>query len=226
MRLLIDCGTGVLAKLQHFLPLTELTAVVISHIHADHFFDLIPLRYAYRYGLGPPGPGPQLYLPPGGRETLQRMVAPFGSDVGEDFLPAVFRVGEFDPGASLHVGPVKLTFAPGRHYVASWALAIQGDRRIVFTSDTGPSKAVAELAKGASLLISEATYLSLEEERGPQRGHLTGTEAGELAAYAGPERVLLTHQWPNRDPTLPLQQARAVFSGNIGMAEPGAIYIV
>ena len=54
MRLLIDCGTGVLAKLQHFLPLTELTAVVISHMHADHFFDLIPLRYAYKYGPVPP----------------------------------------------------------------------------------------------------------------------------------------------------------------------------
>ena len=44
---LLDCGGGVFAKLRQHVDYTEVDAVVISHVHADHFIDLVP----YSYGL-------------------------------------------------------------------------------------------------------------------------------------------------------------------------------
>ena len=40
--LLLDCGNGVFSKLRLFCDYTELDAVLISHLHADHFLDLVP----------------------------------------------------------------------------------------------------------------------------------------------------------------------------------------
>src|SRR5262249_39629893 len=96
------------------------------------------------------------------------------------------------------------------------------DRTIVFTGDTGPSQAVAELAKGADMLVSEVSYLSpddakalrvrngtwdkmsQEEQKGFLRHmveeHLTPAEVGKLAAKAGVKTVLLTHIANSGDP--------------------------
>lgn len=222
--LLVDCGTGILANLQQVLPLTQITAIVISHMHADHFLDLIPLRYAFNYGLAPGSPRPLIFLPPGGIAVLERIVHPLDPGSADGFFASVFTVQEYDPGVPLKVGSLTVRFASGNHYVPSWAIAVEGGRRVVFTSDTGPSDAVAELARGADLLVTEATYLSVEEERDSTRGHLTATEAGELAALACPKRVLLTHQWPHRDGDLTLRKAKEVFQGDIALAQEGRLY--
>jgi len=224
--ILVDCGTGVLSRLQKVLPLKRVTAVIISHTHADHFFDLFPLRYAFKYGVGVPDPIPALYLPPGGTQVLGKMAGVLDRHRPELFFKETFHVAEYDPTEALSVGPLAVTFAPGNHYVPSWAISLGGTRRVVFTADTGPSSDVEKLAGGADLLISEATYLSVDEEQGPQRGHMTGREAGELACRADPRRVLVTHQWPHRDPRVPVAQAQEVFRGDLALAEPMRTYEV
>ena len=47
--LLLDCGNGVFSKLRLFRDYTELDAVLVSHLHADHFLDLVPYAYALTY---------------------------------------------------------------------------------------------------------------------------------------------------------------------------------
>ena len=42
----MDLGTGAFANLRRYADYDRLGAVVISHMHADHFIDVIPLRYA------------------------------------------------------------------------------------------------------------------------------------------------------------------------------------
>src|SRR5437667_1747956 len=46
---LLDCGNGVFSKLRRFRDYTTVDAVVISHLHADHFLDLVPFSYALTY---------------------------------------------------------------------------------------------------------------------------------------------------------------------------------
>lgn len=45
-RMLVDCGSGVLAKLQNYVSVEKLDAVVVSHYHHDHVADIGPLQYA------------------------------------------------------------------------------------------------------------------------------------------------------------------------------------
>ncbi len=47
--LLLDCGNGVFSKLRHYRDYVDLDAVLITHLHADHFLDLIPYSYALAY---------------------------------------------------------------------------------------------------------------------------------------------------------------------------------
>ena len=46
---LIDCGNGVLSRLQEFIEPSKLKAIIISHLHSDHCSDLFILRYALQF---------------------------------------------------------------------------------------------------------------------------------------------------------------------------------
>ena len=80
---LMDCGNGVFSKLRRFRDYTRVDAVVISHLHADHFLDLVPFSYALTYaprqqpvpvdrwpGTDTPA-HPELYAPTGARDTFR-----------------------------------------------------------------------------------------------------------------------------------------------------------
>ena len=47
--MLVDCGNGVFGKLRERMDYVDVDAVVISHLHADHFLDLVPYSYALTY---------------------------------------------------------------------------------------------------------------------------------------------------------------------------------
>src|SRR2546426_10336893 len=63
---LLDCGNGVFSKLRRFRDYTAVDAVVISHLHADHFRDLAPFSYGLTYPpRQPPEPVDRWPGPPG-----------------------------------------------------------------------------------------------------------------------------------------------------------------
>jgi ribonuclease BN (tRNA processing enzyme) len=45
----VDCGNGVFGKLRQYIDYVDVDAVVLSHLHADHFLDLVPYAYALTY---------------------------------------------------------------------------------------------------------------------------------------------------------------------------------
>src|SRR3989442_3938613 len=81
----VDCGNGVFSKLRRFRDYTAVDAVIISHLHADHFLDLVPFAYALTYAprqqpvAGHPRPGAHAPAPPrplsptGARASLPRV---------------------------------------------------------------------------------------------------------------------------------------------------------
>lgn len=138
--ILLDCGIGVVANLQRFIDPSLLSAAVITHMHADHFFDLVPLRYGFRYGLDRAGRSTQLLLPPGGAETVRQVVRPLLGDSSGDVFGEEFAVTEFDPWARLLVEDAELRFTAMNHYVPCWAVSLAAPgARVTYTSDTRPS---------------------------------------------------------------------------------------
>jgi ribonuclease Z len=86
-------------------------------------------------------------------------------------------------------------------------------RTVVMTGDTSPCTATEEIARGADLLVHEATFGDEEAERAKETGHSTAREAGALARRAGCRRLLLTHFSArySRDAAELEAQARAEF---------------
>ena len=176
-----DMGSGAVGKLQLAIGYEHLDAIVISHMHADHFFDLVPLRYGLKYAATLPAQKPSLWLPPGGREALRALRSAVAIDTPDDFFDAVFTIGEYDPARPIRVKDLEVSFCRTRHYVEAFALRAQIDgASITYSADTAPCDAVVEHARTSSLFLCEAALgLGTEEA---DRGHSSAQEAGEMAA--------------------------------------------
>ena len=86
-------------------------------------------------------------------------------------------------------------------------------RRIAYCTDTRPCRATIELARGAEILIHEATYGDDLRAEAGERGHSTAAEAARIAAEAGVRRLILTHISPRYVDAAPLlAEARAAFA--------------
>ena len=194
--LLLDIGQGVVRKMQTVFDPADLTAIVIGHMHADHFLDLVGLRYLYPWGERAPKPLP-VHLPPGGRERLDALAVAVSERAG--FFDAAFDAIEYDPTTELAVGDLRLRFFRSRHYVPAWGLVVEAPdgARLAYTGDTGPSDAVEAAVRDADLLLVESALRS-DRHDDPERGHLTAPEAIALARSAGVGSALLVHFSPER----------------------------
>ena len=208
-----DLGSGALANLHRVRSSESVDAVVISHMHADHFIDLIPMRYALKYGPRSHARKVALWLPPGGSVLLRGMTAAFISESDNDFMEEVFDVAEYDPQAGLYVGDLRVRFAPTEHFIPTFATRYEFENAsITYSADTAPEPAVAELARETGLFLCEATLLPNERETGA-RGHLSAAEAATLAERGEVRRLALTHYPAETDATELLAAASAGFSG-------------
>lgn len=198
--LLLDVGQGVIRNLQRVLDPHDLTGVVVGHMHADHYLDVVGLRYLYPWGEAAELPLP-MYLPPGGRARLDALATAISERVG--FFDAAFDAVEYDPDAELEIGDLRVRFVRGRHYVPAWGVVIEAPdgARLAYTGDTGPSDSVATGHADADLLLVEA---ALTDSRFDdlERGHLTPEEALEFARAARARSAILVHYAPARRPEL------------------------
>jgi ribonuclease BN (tRNA processing enzyme) len=196
--ILVDCGQGVIRGLMPIRDPRELDAIVVGHLHADHYIDVVSLRYLMPW-TGFTGRRIPLLLPPGGRQRMAELTSAISERPG--FFDDTFEIVEYDPAAAVAIGDLRVEFLPGRHYVPAWGCAITdaAGHRIIITGDTGPNDALVEAARGADLLIAEATLLAPTEDD-PARGHLTIDEAIEIGERADVGRTVLVHHRPmNRE---------------------------
>lgn len=229
---LLDCGNGVFGKLRARLDYLDVDAVVISHLHADHFLDLVPFAYALIYGSrrapaagdSRPGAGrPVLHAPPGARALFRRVVGAWGP---EDLIERAFEVREYAADEELEIGGLGARFHAVPHFVATHAveLAAPGRGRFTFGADSRPSDDLIAFARGTDLLLIEAT-LAIPERDG-DRGHLTAREAGEHGRRAGARRLVLTHHSDELDAAELRRAAEDAFGGPVELAAEGAVYEV
>ncbi len=123
------------------------------------------------------------------------------------------------------IGPFTVDAIPVVHPVEAYGLRVTaGGRTIAYTGDTAPCEALDRLAAGADLLLAEASFRARDDN--PPEVHLTGEDAGRLAARAGVGRLLITHVPPWFDKQEMLAEAQSVWDGPAELARAGAVHEV
>ncbi|MFT4035482.1 MAG: MBL fold metallo-hydrolase [Patulibacter sp.] len=221
-QLLIDCGNGAFAQLRACADYAAIDAIAITHTHGDHMLDLLPFAYALLYSPRALAEGlrkPLLLLPPTAHERLRQI---FGLIDRPELLDDAYDVQEYEAASPIEVGSLVLEFAEVPHFVPTHAVSVRTPvgGRFVFGADHCPCDEIVEFARGADLLLLEATLLM--PERG-QRGHMTAAEAAAVAVAAGVDRLVLTHMSDELPRERLLAEAVALHA-TTQLAHPGATY--
>lgn len=231
--LLIDCGNGVFPKLRQHCDYVDIDTVLVTHLHADHFLDLIPFSYALIYAPrqqpvpvgGWPGTDsparPRLYAPIGARKAFRHIASCWGK---EDLLESAFDLQEYQPWDAFQMGPFQVRFCEVPHFTRTFAVEVKSaaGRRFTFGADCSPNHELVEFAHGTDLLMIEGTLP--RPERTGERGHLTPSEAGEHGRQAQAKRLVLTHYSDELDKAWVQSEAAAAFGDSVDLAEEGAVY--
>lgn len=222
-RVALDLGYGTLSRLLALLRSTTaagLDAVVVTHDHPDHVVDLHGLFRARLYD-GQQLPRISLYAP----ETVLERVA--GLEDGERSLTERVFAWQPLPARGYDLGPFRLESWSLPHYVINAGVRLSTPELVVaYTGDTGPHPALADVGRNAELFIVDATdrYQRASEPPGAQPPmNLTAREAGEAATAAGAHKLMLTHFWPGNDRDRSRAAAAEAFSGEILIADEGAV---
>lgn len=233
---LLDCGPGVATVLSSIAPAGQLDGVIISHLHADHCFDLLPVGKTVLSGkmrYPEPGAAPQswvdvdavpLHVPIGAASTLMRLAELFPvrtAPVLDRVFELAFDVREYQPGDTFTVGDLRISLHELRHSAPNCGIRIESPAgSLAYTGDTGPTPGLLTLAAGVDLLLAEATLAATDH--GPH-GHLSAADAARAAQEANAGSLVLTH-FPSEDPAWMQarhEEAAGVFRGPVHLAQPG-----
>lgn len=243
---LIDCGIGTERRMiEAGIQSEQIKTVFLTHLHADHdlgLADVMANDFAHTDLFGATASF-DIYGPPQTRELVDAAFhfitigfRPFEAEnpsargtINGHFV-SPFVAHEFDrDGVVFRDDKIRVIAAENSHYALmtrpqreafkSYAYRIETPHGvIVFTGDTGPSDAVARLAKGADVLVAEASSRDREDRDrfirsmaarnhwSPKRAkafqahfiseHLDTDNIGELATKAGVKAVMLYHYDP------------------------------
>lgn len=212
-KVLLDCGSGVIAKLQNYINLYELDAVVFSHYHRDHCADLECMQHAA-----------MIDAMLGKRDAALIM---WGNE-DPDNVPKLdykdYCTGrkyvEHEP---FYIGRLRFTSQANRHDIPSYSIKVEDSQGgcIVYSGDTGYYDRFCSFADSADWLICECSLYT--EQKGKVAGHLCADEVGLIAAKASVKNLALTHLPHYGDRDSLVSEAGARFAGRIVLAHPGMV---
>jgi ribonuclease BN (tRNA processing enzyme) len=210
----LDLGHGAFAGLARRFRPERLETVAISHLHPDHFVDLVPLRHYLRYHLVP---ARRLRVDAHG-DLAARLD---GLHAEPGFTAAALDVVPLEPGFRTF-GPFELEAARVTHTADSFAFRVadgQGGPGLVYSGDVGVAGDLRPLVRPGDTLLVEASFGAGPVPEGAS--HLDGPAVGALAAATGAGRVLVTHLLMGHDPAGTVRSVRDRFTGPVELVTPG-----
>lgn len=211
---LVDAGRGVLMRLAAAgVPVGQLTAVCITHLHSDHITDLNDVITSMWITTFEPTPL-RIIGPPGTRDVVGHILASLGPDIGyriahhEDLVQGpLLEIVETDgigtPDVS--VGSVVITTSPTDHRPVEPSIAFRFDHDgvgVVVAGDTVPCDGLDELCVGAQALVHTTirkdviANIPVPRLQDTLDYHSSPEEAAQTASRAGLDTLVLTHYVP------------------------------
>lgn len=214
----MDAGPGTYMALLGLVDQTDVDAVLISHMHPDHCSDLFAFFHGLKYMREPTEAVP-VVVPDG---SINRISGFLQADPDH----AVFQTLAFheaQPGETLRFGTIDVVPMAARHSVPAFVYRVESaGGSLGYTGDTGPSEMVSAHFAGVGTILAEASLAN--DDRYPF--HMTGRQAGQLAATSGSEQLILTHLRETMDAESTRQEAANVFGGTVSLAQPGDVYMI
>ncbi len=209
----LDAGPGTLSNLQEHICLSDLTAIVLSHEHADHWLELPVVYNAIRhYVLCDPIP----VFGTVGTLDLAKMMC--------EQIEESFNCNVICDESSLTIADQQWRWSRTDHYVETLASRVDvGESTMVFSADTGPEWDLNSLGEDIDLLIAESTFLAHREAE--KILHLSARQAGLMAQNADVGKLVLSHIAPGEDPEKHFEEAHKAFKGEISLACVGKEFI-
>lgn len=209
-KLLLDCGSGALSRLQTKMDVMDIGAVILSHYHFDHIADIGVLQYAWKV---------QNIL----KETnLQLSIYGHQENMTEyqKLNHDNTKAHAYNPAEPLQIGPFVIRFLKTNHPVPCYAMRISnGQSTIVYTADSSYKEEFIEFSKDADLLITDSNFYKGMDGSGA--GHMTSTECAHIAKEAQVKELWLSHL-PHFGTITDLKdQAEEIFEGTIRLADEG-----
>ena len=215
--ILLDIGTGVLSRLYDRVSPGDLDALVITHLHPDHFLDIYPFRYYLEF-CAPDKLPLKVYAPAGASAYIK----PLFNEPEPAKFDRVFDFVDIGQAGVFQVGELSVRGVEVVHLKPTYGLSIEGGgRRLFYTSDTAYDDRLVDYAKDAGVLLAETTFLAAQA--GSKVPHMTTKEVGRLAREANVGRLVLTHLWPHFDRERILAEVETEFSGRIDLADEGLV---
>jgi len=194
---LVDCSGSPYQKiLKAGLDPMWVISLIVTHRHVDHVYGIPSL--AHNMGLAGRRATVHLYAL---SETMKILRGFIGLFPLEEKMPYRIELHEVPPKEGhevLRAKGFRILSTPVKHGAPNIGLRVEfdspGERgAVVYSSDTSPCPSLIALARGADVLIHEATFLHDEAARAASDGHTTGYQAGEVARQAGVKRLILCH---------------------------------
>lgn len=215
---LVDFGQGSFPRLAARIEPSLLTAVLVSHLHPDHFIDLVPLRHYLRYEFRPPRR--VRVIAPGA--LAERLDALHGQPGFTTETLDCEPLAEF-AGESVQLGGLIAEARLVTHTDESYAFRLSSAGHVgaglVYSGDCGRADDLAPLIQPGDTLLSEISFGAGPVVPGAL--HLDGPAVGTLAADRGVGRILLTHLQMGFDAAAAIDSVRVRFDGPVELVSPG-----
>ena len=212
-KVLVDAGNGSISRLFDVIDPAELDALIISHMHMDHFGDLYPLRFYLHFDKQK---RLAVFLPKGGPKIISSILSPRSADVAKAAYD--YRIIE---EKSFVIGDLAFSFHKVCHLNPTYGLRISnGDKTLAYSADTKFCPEVIKLAKDADAFLCEATMPDAEHSL----DHMNTIDAAIAAKESNCRRLILTHMWPTLDLETEKKKAEKVFGAKVEVALEGDVF--
>lgn len=177
-KLLIDCGSGVLGRLQSKINIKDLDAIYLTHLHFDHTSDILPLRYLL--------------------DDLNHKLTIITHLTNSSYEQILlnhprFNIIDINESSNLDLGCLKLSFYKMEHPVVNHGILIKGDKNLGVTGDTVFCDNVIKLACESDYLLADCS-----KPIGFKGPHMSADKAIKILDSSN-TKIFATHVTPNSD---------------------------